>query len=74
MNSVAFWWTFSIFFEGKTISNPYFAYILTVLLFNLIEFAATIYTAIETRKGNHISWWVVGSLAQVLCKPKIARV
>jgi uncharacterized Tic20 family protein len=74
VNSFAFWWTFSIFFEGKELSNPYFAYILTVLLFNLIEFAATIYTAIETRKGNHVSWWVAGSLTQVICKPKMERI
>ncbi len=72
MNSVAFWWTFSIFFDEKAISNAYFGYILTVLLFNLIEFIATVYTAIQTRKGNHISWWVVGSLAEVICKPQNA--
>jgi uncharacterized membrane protein len=68
INSFAFWWSISIFFTAETISNKYIAYLLTALAFNLAEFAATIYTAIQTRKGIQVEWWFYGSLTSVLCK------
>jgi hypothetical protein len=40
------------------------------ILYNLLEFAVTIVTAIETRKGKHLSWWMYGPLTQALCNPK----
>ena len=69
INSFAFWWTVSIIFSTETISSAYIAYILTALIFNLAEFIATIYTAIQTRKGIHVEWWFYGSLAHLICKP-----
>lgn len=69
INSFAFWWTVSIIFSTETISSPYIAYILTALIFNLAEFIATIYTAIQTRKGIHVEWWFYGSLTHLICKP-----
>lgn len=67
-NSVGFWWTISIIFTPETISSPYIAYIITIFIFNLIEFISTIYSAIATRKGQHIEWWVIGSLTNLICK------
>lgn len=69
MNSAGFWWTIGILFREEKITNLYVAYLLTLLVFNLAEFIATIYTAIHTRKGLHVSWWFYGSLTNVICKP-----
>ena len=69
MNSVGFWWTLSIIFGVNQISNPYIAYLITIFLFNLAEFAGTIFTAVHSRKGNHIVWWFYGDLTNLICKP-----
>lgn len=68
INSVSFWWTISIFFQDGEISNQYISYMITVVLINLAELIATIYTAIQTRKGYHISWWFYGDLTDLLCR------
>ena len=68
-NSAGFWWTVSIIFTSETISSKYIAYILTIFIFNLIEFVGTIYTAIATRKGEHVEWWVIGGITNLICKP-----
>ncbi len=68
-NSFGFWWTLSIIFGDGSVSNNYIAYILTVLIVNLTEFIATIYTAINTRKGLHVEWWFYGNLTNLICKP-----
>ena len=70
INSYGFWWTISIIFNDETISNKYIAYIFSALIFNLIEFISTIYTAIQTRKGIHIEWWFYGSMTNLICKSK----
>jgi hypothetical protein len=67
-NSAGFWWTVSIIFTPETISSKYIAYIITLFIFNLIEFVGTIYTAIVTRKGQHVEWWVIGGLTNLICK------
>lgn len=69
INSFGFWWTVSIIFSEETITGKYIAYIIAAIIFNLIEFIATIYTAIQTRKGVHVEWWFYGSLANSICKP-----
>lgn len=56
MNSVAFWWSVSVLFGSENLSNSFIAYLITVFLFNLTEFVATIYSAINTRKGLHVKW------------------
>jgi len=68
MNSVGFWWTISILFGSESVSNEFIAYIITIVIFNITEFIATIYTAINTRKGIHIEWWFYGSLTNMICK------
>lgn len=70
INSFGFWWTMSIIFADEFITNKYIAYIITAVIFNLIEFTATIYTAIQTRKGIHVEWWIYGQLTNIICKAK----
>ena len=69
INSIAFWWTISILFISQSVDNNYLSYIFAVLIFNLIEFIATIYTAIQTRKGKHVEWWFYSTLTHIICKP-----
>ena len=69
VNSFAFWWSVSIFFTAETITNQYMAYIITILIVNIIEFIATIQAAIKTRKGVHVAWWFYGTLTNIICKP-----
>lgn len=69
INSIAFWWTINIIFYQESLSNNYIAYIFTCIIFNLIEFIATMYTAIQTRKGIHIEWWFYGGITNTICKP-----
>lgn len=68
VNSFGFWWTVSILFTDEIMSSNYIAYLFTALIFNLIEFIATIHTAIQTRKGIHVEWWFYGSLTNLICK------
>jgi uncharacterized Tic20 family protein len=68
MNSFGFWWTVSIIFSDAVVTNYYVAYVITVILFNLVEFIATIYTAIHTRKGEHVQWWLYGDLTNLICR------
>jgi len=70
INSFGFWWTVSIIFTEETITSKYIAYIITVIIFNVIEFASTIYMAIQTRKGIHIELWFYGTLTNLICRPK----
>ncbi|MCF8373405.1 MAG: hypothetical protein K9H64_17435 [Bacteroidales bacterium] len=69
MNSCGFWWTIAILFGPETITNKYIAYIFTIIIYNLIEFVATIYTAMKTGKGKHVEWWLYGNLTNLICKP-----
>lgn len=69
MNSAGFYWTLSIIFGDKTLHNDYIAYMITILLFNLAEFIATVYAAIQTRKGHHVELWLFGPITQKICKP-----
>jgi hypothetical protein len=68
MNSFGFWWTVSIVFTDEEVSNRYIAYILAALLINIVEFIATIYAAIQTRKGVHVEWWFYGGITNLLCR------
>lgn len=68
MNSVCFWWTISILFGGEQSSNYYFGYLFTVIIFNIIEFISTIYSAVQTRKGKHVQQWFFGGLTNLICK------
>jgi hypothetical protein len=66
VNSIGFWWTWSIVFDDASVTNNFIAYIVTLLVLNLTEFGATIYTAIEVRKGQHIEWWLFGDITHLI--------
>jgi uncharacterized membrane protein len=68
INCIGVWWTITIIFSSATISNQFVAYIFTILIFNLLEFIATVYTAIKTRKEIHVEWWFFGNLTNKICK------
>lgn len=68
INSFATWWTIIIIFGSKTVTNGYIAYLITILLFNVAEFMATIDAAVKTRKGVHVEWWFYGNLTNVICR------
>ena len=65
MNTAAFWWTIDIFMQESEITTPYISYMMTIFIFNLAEFIATIFTAIQTRKGVHVRWWFYSDITDV---------
>lgn len=67
-NSYSFWWTVSIIFTDEKVSNHYFAYLFTVIAFNVVEIISTIYCAVETRKGKHVNLWFFGNVTNLICK------
>jgi uncharacterized membrane protein len=71
INGTAFWWAMSIIFGDKNISNMFISYLMAALLFNLAEFIATIYTAIKTRKGEHVEWWFYGGLTNLISREEL---
>jgi hypothetical protein len=68
MNSIGFSWTLSIIFGKLSINNNYVAYIITIIIFNVVEFIATIIAAVQTRKGKHVEFWFFGTLTNLICK------
>jgi hypothetical protein len=69
INSAGFWWTIHILFDSTVITNQYIGYMITLFIFNLSEFIATMHAAIVTRKGKHVEWWFYGGLTNAICKP-----
>ncbi len=68
VNSAGFWWTVSVIWGDEHATNNYFAYIISLLVLNIVEFISTIYSAIQVRKGKHVSWWFYGDLTDLFCK------
>jgi uncharacterized membrane protein len=68
INSIGFWWTFNVLFGDQLLTNNYIAYLIALFLFNLVEFIATIHTAIQTRKGRHVEWFFYGQLTHLFCR------
>ena len=67
-NTVGFWWTISIIFKNGIATNYYVAYMITIVLFNLVEFISTLYLAIQTRKGNHVEMYFFADITNLICK------
>ncbi len=68
INSIGFWWTISVIIGNEIISDNYIAYIIAAVIYNLLEFIATIYSAIQTRKGIHVKWWFYGDISDLFVK------
>ena len=67
-NTVGFWWTISIIFDDNKATNQYIAYMITIVIFNLIEFIATLYLAIQTRKGKHVEMYFFSDITNLFYK------
>lgn len=68
INSFSFWWTVSILFTDEKVSNQYFAFIFTVIVFNILELISTIYSAVQTRKGKHVEFFFFGTVTNLICR------
>lgn len=68
INVIGFWWTISVIFGKWEVTNSYIAYLITVFLFNFVEFIGTVYTATKVRKGEHLMWWFYGDITDLLVK------
>jgi uncharacterized Tic20 family protein len=68
-NSIGFSWTMAIIFGNTMLTNSYIGYVITILIFNIVEFSFTISAAIRTRKGQHVEWWFWGTVTNLICKP-----
>lgn len=66
VNCILFWWTVRSVIGWVSFSSLYFSYLFTVLLFNLIDFIATVYTVVRVRKGCHVEWPVFGGLVHLI--------
>ena len=67
-NSYSFWWTVSILFTDEKATNTYFAYLFTVIVFNVLEIISTIYCAVQTRKGKHVEVFFFGNVTNLICR------
>jgi uncharacterized membrane protein len=67
-NSYSFWWTVSILFTDEKATNNYFAYLFTVIVFNVLEIISTIYCAVQTRKGRHVQVFFFGNVTNLICR------
>jgi len=67
-NSYSFWWTLSIIFTDEKATNNYFAYLFTVIVFNVLEIISTIYCAVQTRKGRHVQVFFFGNVTNLICR------
>jgi uncharacterized Tic20 family protein len=68
-NTIGFSWTMSVIFGDTVISNRYIGYMITIFIFNLIEFCVTIRASVRVRKGKHVEWWFWGTITNLVCKP-----
>lgn len=62
LNTVALWWSLFNIYVLHDFNYYYIAYIAIVIFYNLFEFILTMYTAIGTRKGYHLVWFLFGSI------------
>lgn len=69
-NTIGFWWTISVIFSDEKATNSYISYIITVIIFNILEFIATLYLAIQTRKGKHIELYFFSDITNLFYKTR----
>ncbi len=62
INSIAFVWIILLFFTELPFSNAFVAYVLMMVIVNLIILSGTVYSASKSRKGIHTEWLLFGPL------------
>ena len=70
INAVAVSWTVVILTSNAQINNYYVAYIMTIIGFNILEFASSIYAAVQVRKKLDVRFWLFGPITELIYKPK----
>jgi hypothetical protein len=73
VNSICLGWTVRILFDDLTANHVYFAFLATVILFNIFEYITTITGAIEARKGKMFSMMFFGPLSYLICRNSLGR-
>ena len=73
MNTVGIWWTVSVIFWSSQITDAYLAYMITIGGFNILEFIASLYAAIMTRKKQDVRFWFFGPIIEHYCKTDTAK-
>jgi len=68
INTLCFLWAIAIIVDLTTINNLFITYTITILIFNLAGFIASVYSAVQIRKRIHVEWWFFGSLTNLICK------
>jgi uncharacterized membrane protein len=71
LNSIGVGWTISILTGHAQVSNLYIAYIITIIGFNIVEFIASLYAAVQVRKKTDVRFWLFGPMTELFCKPLI---
>jgi len=66
LNSISFYWTFSILFGSIVLTDSYVAYIIVILLFNLWEWISTLIAASRLRKGKHFELFFFGPITHLI--------
>lgn len=67
-NSAGFWWTIAVIFQEEQATNYYIAYMITIVLFNIIEFIGTLIMATKTRNGEHPELFFFSDITNLICK------
>lgn len=65
INSFMMYMSWSVFWKGNPMTNAYIGYLITVMLFNVLDCIATIHAAAAVRKGQHVQWWFFAELTQM---------
>lgn len=68
INSSGLYWTLSILFGTREVTDVYIGYMITAVVFNAVELAVTIYTAVKVRQSVHVQWWCFGTFANAVTK------
>jgi uncharacterized Tic20 family protein len=69
-NTIGFWWTIGMIFRDGKVTNYYIGYMITIVVFNIIEFFGTLYLATQTRKGKHVQMYFVSDITNLICRTK----
>lgn len=70
MNSGGIFWTVHIIFHKTPVTNSYIAYIITIVIFNIIDIVYNIIAAVKARKGLIYSYSFFGPLTWVIVHKK----
>lgn len=71
MNSISLFWTIHIIFYDYLFTNLYVGYIITVIIFNLVDYFYNIVAAIKARRGQLYMFTFFGTLSYMIYKNKL---